>query len=235
MIKFTLFSLLLCISFFVSGCGGDSSSDSASNNLDTNMTQQYDLNLTTYSADSLTDAQKYSLAHMWNEERLAYDLYQALYKVTNVEQMKNISEQSEIVHISLVQELVQFYDINITNLVDYTENYSLAELEAMPSGVYGIDSIQNLYDSLYADGIASAAASFEVGCKVEVVDVNDLDEYIREAGTNQALIDTFTILRNGSYRHYWAFDSGLKNIGVSDGCCSLGAAYCKTEAEYPKN
>ncbi len=47
----------------------------------------------------------------------------------------------------------------------------------------------------------------------------------------------FTVLRDASYNHYWAFDKGLKDLGVSDGCCSLGTIdginYC--HSEYPKN
>ena len=104
----------------------------------------------------------------------------------------------------------------------------------MPSGVYGVTAIQNLYDTLYAQGSVSAQEALKVGCMVEVVDVNDLDEYIIESKDNQAMLDTFDILLRGSYKHYWAFDKGLKNIGVSDGCCSLGDDYCKSETQYPR-
>lgn len=69
---------------------------------------------------------------------------------------------------------------------------------------------------------------------VEVTDIDDLDKYIAGSTGNQALIDTFTTLRNGSYSHYWAFDDGLKSIGVDNGCCSLGTTYCKTTDEYPR-
>jgi hypothetical protein len=70
---------------------------------------------------------------------------------------------------------------------------------------------------------------------VEVVDVNDLDEYITLAEEANAtdIIDAFNVLRDGSYSHYWAFDKGLKNIGVTEGCCSLGTDYCKPD--YPQN
>ena len=69
---------------------------------------------------------------------------------------------------------------------------------------------------------------------VEVVDVTDLDEYIQLAQTSEAIdvVDAFNILRDGSYNHYWAFDEGLKNIGISEGCCSLGDTYC--HPEYPQ-
>ena len=225
-------SLLISIMIVVGlgGCGGGSSTQTVVPSQTTTS-----IDLSTYSLASLTDAQKYSLAYMWNEERLAHDIYLNLYAINPVTQLEKIATNSETVHISLVKDLVESYDLNITNLVDYKEHYSEAELEAMPSGIYGIQAIQDLYDELYAYGVASSQTSLEVGCKVEVVDVNDLDTYITEAGTNQALIDTFSILRDGSYQHYWAFDSGLKNLGITDGCCSLGSAFCKTTQEYPKN
>jgi len=86
----------------------------------------------------------------------------------------------------------------------------------------------------YDKGIQSEQDALEVGCMVEVTDVNDLNGYIAIAQEVNAtdLIDTFEQLRAGSYNHYWAFDEGLKDIGVTDGCCALGVDYCK---DYPKN
>ena len=184
-------------------------------------------------SDQLTEDQKYSLAYMWHEEKLAKDIYLALNAVHPAQQLENIATKSEVKHISLVQDLVQKYDINITNLADYEVNYSAEELNSMPPGVYVVPEIQDLYNMLYDHGTASKQSALEVGCMVEVVDIDDLDKYIAIAGDKQDLIDTFTILRSGSYTHYWAFDGGLKNMGIADGCCSLGAEYC--HPEYPQN
>ncbi|MFK5938258.1 MAG: DUF2202 domain-containing protein [Sulfurimonas sp.] len=230
-IKYLIITMNATLFSVLSGCGGGGSS---SNETVTPSQTVTSIDLSTYTLQSLTDYQKYSLAYMWNEERLAHDIYLNLYAINPVTQLERIATNSETVHIDLVKDLVEAYDINITNLVDYKEHYSQAELEAMPSGIYGIPAIQDLYDELYAYGVASSQTSLEVGCKVEVVDVNDLDIYITQADTNEALIDTFNILRNGSYQHYWAFDSGLKNLGITDGCCSLGNEYCKTTNEYPQ-
>ncbi len=182
---------------------------------------------------ALTEEQKYSLAYMWHEEKLARDIYLELYKINPAQQLQNIATNSEVQHIELVQNLVAAYDINITNLANYEVNYSVEELGAMPVGKFAVPQIQELYDALYNKGIASKQASLEVGCMVEVTDIDDLDRFITTAGNNQALIDTFTILRDGSYTHYWAFDDGLKNMGIANGCCSLGSEYC--HPEYPQN
>ncbi len=187
-------------------------------------------------AMELSEDHKYALAYMWHEEKLAYEIYLELNKVQPAKQFINIAQNSEINHIAAVETLVQTYDINITNLKDYTINYSEEELRAMPTGVFAIDKIQALYDMLYKKGIQSKRDALEVGCMVEVTDIADLDEFIAQAGGKQDLIDTFEYLKSGSYNHYWAFDNGLKQMGVSDGCCALGIIdgvdYC--HPEYPQ-
>ncbi len=214
--------------FFFTGCGDDLTSSKGKNSSDAQMS----IDLSTYAQDALTDEQKYSLAYMWHEEKLAYDIYLELNKLYPTKQFENIANRSEIKHIALVQDLVAWYDLNITNIPDYTINYSQEALESMPQGTFAIDTIQKLYDDLYTMGKDSQQAALEVGCRVEVVDVDDLNTYIIDAGDNAALVDTFNILRDGSYSHYWAFDKGLKNLGVTEGCCSLGTLYCHTE--YPQ-
>ena len=193
------------------------------------------VDLSQYPLSNLTDAQKYTIAYMWNEEKLAKDLYIELNLIYPTQQLENIGTRSEPMHQALVEDLVERYDLNITNLVDYKENYSEEELRAFASGEFGVQEIQDLYDTLYAEGKASQQAALEVGCKVEVTDVEDLLEEIAiaEEVDAQDLIAVWNVLLSGSYNHYWAFDTGLKNMGIADGCCSLGDAYC--HPEYPQN
>lgn len=193
------------------------------------------LDLNDYTLSILTEKQKYALAYMWNEEKLAYDVYTELNKVQPQQQLENIATRSEIKHIQMVEDLVQRYDINISNLDTYEIKYSEEELRALPVGKFGVESIQTLYDALYEKGIKSAQDALEVGCMVEVTDVNDLNIHIASSQeiNAQDLVDTFDVLRSGSYSHYWSFDKGLKNMGVTEGCCSLGADYCKPD--YPQN
>lgn len=177
---------------------------------------------------NLSQELKDSLAYMGNEERLAYDVYINLYSyhTTNndieIKQLKNIATKSESKHISIVQSIVQKYNLNENDLTDVTtpvaENN--VSLESMPSGKYDIEKIQTLYNTLYELGIDSKESALKVGCMVEVTDINDLDKYITLAQDSNAtdILEAFKVLRDGSYKHYWAFDKGLKNLGVNDGC-----------------
>ncbi len=205
-------------------------------------TSGFDLSI--YPLSTLTQEIKDTLAYMGNEERLAYDLYSQLYEYhlqnsdVELKQLYNIAQRSEAQHIEIVRSLVERYDLNASDftVVDEAVAPSDTAIEDMPSGVYGVVAVQELYDTLIAKGKVSTQNALEVGCMVEVTDVNDLDRDIALAKESNAsdVVAAFEVLKNGSYNHYWAFDKGLKNMGVLEGCCSLGEEYCKTLEEYPK-
>lgn len=183
-----------------------------------------------------------TISYMGNEERLAYDVYNRLYSKWGIKQFVNIASRSEYQHITAVQQLVQKYkisdDVNFTNIDMIPLGYMNIPIEEMKSGTYDISKIQNLYNDLVSKGLNSEIDALEVGCMVEVTDINDLDAYLETAKESNAadVEEVFAFLRQGSYNHYWAFDRGLKNRGVAGGCCSLGTQngvnYC--HPEYPQ-
>jgi len=191
---------------------------------------------------SLSQEVKEALAYMGNEERLAYDTYMTLYNYHNdegtaINQLTNIASRSEIKHVGIVQDLVKRYDINVSELTDVSNPVADKNVafENMPTGQYDIQAIQDLYDALIAKGKESKQAALEVGCMVEVTDIDDLDVRIAQAEASNAddVVEGFNVLRDGSYNHYWAFDKGLKNMGVSEGCASAGEEY--GNKDYPQN
>lgn len=161
-----------------------------------------------------------SIQYMYNEERLAKDIYLDIYKTQPLKQLYNIATKAETKHIEAVNQLAAKYGLD-------TGSY--------PNGKYPEQELQSLYNKLYSKGIRSKKDALEVGCMVEVVDIDDLNKYMGQAQASNAqdVLSTFNYLRKGSYNHYWAFDKGLKEIGVTNGCCSLGQAYC--HPEYPQN
>jgi len=177
----------------------------------------FDINTLPKSTSLSQDVQE-SLTYMGNEERLAYDVYMTLYnyhndKGTAINQLTNIASRSEIKHVGIVQDLVKRYDINVSKLSNVSNPVADKDVafENMPTGSYDIEAIQNLYDALIVKGQESKQAALEVGCMVEVTDIDDLDKYI----------------------HYWAFDKGLKNMGIDEGCASAGTEY--GNKDYPQN
>ena len=195
--------------------------------------------------ENLTQELKDSLAHMGNEERLAYDVYMNLYNYykeqgIEIKQFYNIATNSEVKHIATVQDLVKKYNLSVTDFTNVNEtvvNQNNMSPNNMPSGVYDIPEIQELYDTLYALGQESQEDALKVGCMVEVTDVNDLDKYIKQAQDSNAqdVVSAFEFLRKGSYNHYWAFDKALKNLGVTNGCYYEGdELLTNKEGVYPK-
>lgn len=184
-------------------------------------------------AASLDDGQKQLLVFMWNEEKLAKDVYLALNARHPAQQLATIATQSEARHQESVRALLEKYDLSIRDPLAAGASYSDAEISAVPSGSFTVPAVQALYDTLYAKGAASLRDSLEVGCIVEVTDVDDLTRNLSRVAGLLDVTTVFENLRSGSYSHYWAFDRGLKAIGVAEGCCSLGAAYCHPEYPLP--
>jgi hypothetical protein len=220
------------------GCGGSDSNtgngagngDGPTSELPTNVEEAIDA-----PSSTLTQDLKDSITYMYSEEGLAYDVYMNIYKIQAVQQLQKIAENAEIRHIDAVNELAIKYDLNMTQYPDTDVPYSI---DGIGNGSYPVDTVQYLYDLLYNKGIQSEKDALEVGCMVEVVDIDDLDKFIgfAEAANAADVLTVFNFLRDGSYSHYWAFDEGLKNMGVAEGCCSLDPAlghdFC--HPEYPK-
>jgi len=225
MIKKTLMvSTILLSSVAMVGCmgngqgrmSGGSVQNSGTSSLPTNSSAPV---YNTTNSVSSNSAIQNSLAYMYDEERLAKEVYLAIYQRQPVQQLTKIASKAEGKHIDAVKELAQRYGV----ATPYQQ-----------AGRYRSSHIQSLYNELYAKGIRSQKDALEVGCMVEVIDVDDLNKYIREAqqANAQDVVQTYDFLLKGSYNHYWAFDKGLKQIGVNSGCCSLGQKYC--HPEYPK-
>ncbi len=180
----------------------------------------YPASTTTAISTNLPSNVKNSLVYMYEEERLAKEVYEAIYQKQPVMQLQKIASRSETKHIEAVESMARRYSVPTYH---------------QQAGVYSIPAIQSLYNTLYNKGIRSQKDALEVGCMVEVTDIEDLDRYIYDAKRAGAsdILQTYEFLRRGSYNHYHAFDKGLKQIGIASGCCSLGQKYC--HPEYPQN
>ena len=223
--------------FMMVGCGsGDGGGSNKSNDTKDNLPASV-TNALNAPNSTLTQDLKDSLTYMYSEEGLAYDVYTNIYKIQAVNQLTNIANNAEIKHQDAVNKLAIKYDLNITKYPDTTKPYSTDDLKRYGNGKYPVEPIQELYNILYDKGIGSKRDALEVGCMVEVVDIDDLDKYIKEAKVSNAsdVLDVFNFLIDGSYKHYWAFDKGLKSLGVNEGCCVIsdfdGHNFC--HPEYP--
>ncbi len=181
-----------------------------------------------------------TLSFMGNEERLAYDVYTKLYEYfPSLFQFAKIAENSETTHMATVQLLAKKYALTHEDFTNIDTLPSTNEINSsyIIKGEYEIAELQKLYDALIVKGQDSEQDALEAGCMVEVTDINDLntDIALAEDANASDVVVAFNFLRDGSYSHYWSFDRGLKNLGVTDGCCALGVVdgvdYC--QPDYP--
>jgi len=147
-------------------------------------------------ATELTDAQKASLLFMYQEEKVARDVYITLgMKYPTVKTFSNI-ELSEQTHTDSVEKLCVKYGVNI------------AGVNESSIGNFVLPELQSLYDTLVIQGSVNKTEGLKVGVAIEEKDIADIMKYA--AGMPSDVQKTFQNLLNGSYSHLDAFNNALK-------------------------
>ena len=152
-----------------------------------------DTSIQTIPAAALTVDETAGLLFMYEEEKLARDVYNALFAIWGQPTFNNIAS-SEQMHMDAVTSLLVQYDI---------------EVPGDTAGVYGDASLQALYDSLMTTGKLSLADALKVGTTIEEVDIVDLQS--RLALTENSNIQlVYNNLMSGSYNHLRNFVNVLQ-------------------------
>jgi hypothetical protein len=141
----------------------------------------------------LSEADEAALIFMREEEKLAHDVYLALYDQWELPIFSNIS-QSEQSHTEAVKDLLEAYGVPDT---------ASSEL-----GVFKNPELQALYEQLIAQGSQSLAEALRVGAAIEEIDILDLQKRLADTD-NTAIQTVFNNLLQGSYNHLRAFTSTL--------------------------
>jgi hypothetical protein len=147
----------------------------------------------------LEEQEKATLIFMYEEEKMARDVYVYLHGLYSIPVFQNISG-SEQMHMNFVLEILTAYEIAI-NVPD-------------KSGVYANADIQKLYNDLTAKGSQSLIEALIVGATIEDVDIFDLMNAIE--GTKKSdIIAMYNKLTCGSRNHMRAFSGQLDNKGTT--------------------
>ena len=143
----------------------------------------------------LSEQEVRGLLRMVEEEKLAGDVYQALYERTGLRNFSNIV-QSERQHQRAVQGLLQTY-----RLTDPTAGKR--------AGEFTDPEFTQLYQQLVTQGARSNVDALKVGALIEELDIADLNQLTRQ--TQRADIKwVYTNLNRGSRNHLRSFDTTLK-------------------------
>ena len=144
---------------------------------------------------NLSATEQQTLSFMREEEKLARDVYQVLYKTYPLRPFANIAA-SEQQHMDALKNLVQRYQI-------------LDPVKTEQVGQFTDSSLMQLYQALIQRGQGSEIAALQVGALIEETDIQDLRKALANTQT-QLLKQTYQNLLEGSYRHLQAFVRQLK-------------------------
>ena len=145
-------------------------------------------------ASDLSAEETAALLFMREEEKLARDVYNALYATWGQQTFLNIAS-SEQMHMDEIKALM--------------DRYALTD-PALEPGQFTDPTLQALYTQLIAQGNLSLADALKVGAAIEEIDILDLQTRIAQTD-NADIQQAYTNLLNGSSSHLQAFTSALLN------------------------
>ena len=143
-------------------------------------------------ASDLSPEETAAMIFMREEEKLARDVYNALYEIWGQPTFTNIAS-SEQMHMDEIKLLL--------------DRYSLAD-PALEPGSFSNSDLGVLYDQLVAQGSVSLAEAIKVGAAIEEIDILDLQERLAQTD-NADIQQVFNNLILGSYNHLNAFVGAL--------------------------
>lgn len=141
---------------------------------------------------TLSDADKSALLFMIEEEKMARDVYDALYEQTGIAQFDKISDAEQ-----------KHYDTLLKTAAKFGLDTSALSVEA---GVFTNTEITELYNTLLASGSVSHDAAVAVGIAIEKTDIADLYAAIDETAV-VTLDSVYAKLLGASESHLAAFES----------------------------
>lgn len=139
-------------------------------------------------ASDLTQEEVKMLLFMREEEKLARDVYTAMYALWGQPVFQNIAA-SEQKHMDAVKFLLERYDLTDPILAP---------------GSFSDPNLQALYDQLIAQGSISLSDALKVGAAIEEIDILDLEKRLEQTDNTDIQL-VFDNLMKGSYNHLNAF------------------------------
>ena len=152
----------------------------------------------TLPAGELSEAEKATLLHMREEEKLARDVYATLYNTWNHWVFERIV-QSEQRHMDSVLALMEKYGVADPVADDTT-------------GTFADTDMADLYEQMVETGSESLANALRMGATIEDLDIADLLDAIDEAD-DEDLVAVYQNLLKGSRNHLRSFVYQLGVLG----------------------
>ncbi len=151
---------------------------------------------TTTSGTTLSEEMINDLVFMYQEEKMARDVYATLAEMWGANIFYNI-QSAEQKHMDAVRTLLDAYNIPVPVIED-------------TRGVFENAEIQALYDELVDMGSESLISAYNVGVTIEETDIVDLESRLTDVPSDIAAV--YENLLSGSYNHLRAFNRVLDRM-----------------------
>ena len=145
------------------------------------------LTLLSFQVMAITEKQKSDLVFMYQEEKLARDVYTYFSKIYDLKVFGNIAK-SEQNHMEQIETLLNTYKIPVPKLKD---------------GDFSDKTLKTLYDKLIKQGKISEKEALKVGIIIEDKDIADLKEKTKSSPDDIKIV--YSNLLKGSENHKKAF------------------------------
>lgn len=144
---------------------------------------------------TLTEEQLDTLVFIYQEEKVARDTYITLGDIYSNQTVFANIQLSEQEHIDKAEGLCETYGADTS---------AINEQEV---GEFVVPVLQELYDTLVAQGSQSELSALMVGEYIEITDIDDLEE--AEVGMPSDVVSTYENLKEGSLSHLAAFRDAI--------------------------
>jgi hypothetical protein len=143
----------------------------------------------------MSEEQKDTLFYIFQEEKVARDVYITLGEKYQDESTFALIQLSEQNHIESAQKLCEKYGVDT----------SYVNLDMV--GYFELPVLQELYDTCVAQGRQSLLDALRVGELIEITDIEDLENAAE--GMPADVVRTYENLKEGSLNHLEAFRTSI--------------------------
>jgi hypothetical protein len=143
----------------------------------------------------LTEEQKDMLFFIYQEEKVARDVYITLGKKYHNENIVELIRNAEQRHIDFARELCDTYGVETSHMDEET----VGKFESLV--------LQTLYDACIEQGEKSLIDALEVGEFIGNTEINDLEH--ASIGMPSDVVDVYEKLKKGNINHSNAFQAAI--------------------------
>lgn len=142
----------------------------------------------------ISDTQKTQLFELYDEEKLAHDIYEQFFIAHSYTPFEHIMGAEEY-HMTRVGEIMTAYGLQIP---------------VNPPGVFQFQRYQDAYDTWQPQGVADGQEACMIGAYIEEMDILDIIYAIENIGEKDDILAMYEELKMGSENHLRAFNRFLE-------------------------